>query len=147
VCKEQIPACNDDTVQQLQDLHPTRSLDLNLDKLPPLESRQQFWDGEEGSIIKQKWFSVSKVRKYFRTLPELGEVDIDSWCGLKHVRYLFQNNDSELHELIIHELIFPYVLGEFLPQFWPELAGGLLFAFLKKDGGIRPLLYGSIWRQ
>ena len=143
MCKEQIPACNDDTVQQLQDLHPTRSLDLHLDNMPPLASRQQFWDLN----IKRKWFSVSKARKYFRTRPALGAADIDGWRGREHVRYLFQNNDSELHELIIHELIFPYVLGEFLPQFWPELAGGLLFAFLKKDGGIRPLLYGSIWRQ
>jgi hypothetical protein len=145
VCKEQIPACNDDTVQKLQDLHPTRSLDLNLDKLPPLASRQQFWDGEEGLIIKRKWISVSKARKYFRTRPALGAADIDGWRGRKHVRYLFQNN--ELHEMIIDELIFPYVLGELIPQFLPELAGGLLFAFLKKDGGIRPLSCGSIWRR
>ena len=143
VCKEQIPACNDDTVQKLQDLHPTRSLDLHLDNMPPLASRQQFWDLN----IKRKWFSVSKARKYFRTRPALGAADIDGWRGREHVRYLFQNNDSELHELIIDELIFPYVLGDFLPQFLPELAGGLLFAFLKKDGGIRPLLCGSIWRR
>ncbi len=65
-------------------------------------------------------------------LPRLGAADIDGWRGREHVRCLFQNNDSELHELIIDELIFPYVLGEFLPQFLPELAGGLPFAFLKK---------------
>ena len=46
VCKEQIPAYNDDTVQKLQDLHPTRSLDLNLDNLPTLVSRVR-WDGEK----------------------------------------------------------------------------------------------------
>ena len=57
------------------------------------------------------------------------------------------NNDDELHQLIIDELIFPYIMGEFLPQFLPELAGGLLFAFLKKTGGLRPLLCGSIWRR
>ena len=122
-------------------------MDLNLDNLPPLASRQQFWDGEEGLNIKRKWFSVSKVRKYFRTRPALGAADIDGWRGREHVRYLFQNNDSELHELIIDELISPYVLGEFVPQILPELAGGLLFAFLKEDGGIRPLLFGSIWRR
>ena len=38
-------------------------------------------------------------------------------------------------------------MGEFLPQFLPELAGGLLCAFLKKTGGLRPLLCGSIWRR
>ncbi len=57
------------------------------------------------------------------------------------------NNDAELHQLIIDELIFPYIMGEFLPQFLPELAGGLLFAFLKKTGGLRPLLCGSVWRR
>jgi hypothetical protein len=56
------------------------------------------------------------------------------------------NNDAELHQLIIDELIFPYIMGEFLPQFLPELGGGLLFAFLQKTGGLRPLLCGSIWR-
>ena len=38
-------------------------------------------------------------------------------------------------------------MGEFLPLLLPELAGGLLFVFLKKDGGLRPLLCGSIWRR
>ncbi len=89
VCKEQFPACNDDTVQKLQDLHPTRSSDLNLDNLSSLASRQRFWDGEEGLTIKRKWFSVSKVRKYFRTRPALGAADIDGWRGREHVRYLF----------------------------------------------------------
>ena len=56
----------------------------------------------------------------------------------------FKNNDSELHQLLIDELVLPYVMVEFLPQFLSELAGGLLFAFSKKDGGIRPLLFGSI---
>ena len=43
---------------------------------------------------------------------------------------------TELHQLIIDELIFSCVMGEFLPLFLPELAGGLLFAFLKKEGGL-----------
>jgi hypothetical protein len=69
--------------------------------------------------------------------------DIDGWRGREHLLYLFTNNDTELRQLIIDELIFPHVMGEFLPQ----LAGGLLFAFLKKDGGLRPLLCWSIWRR
>jgi hypothetical protein len=38
VCQEMIPACSDATVQQLRDLHPERSLDLNLENLPTPES-------------------------------------------------------------------------------------------------------------
>jgi hypothetical protein len=57
------------------------------------------------------------------------------------------NNDAELHQLILDELIFPYIMGEFLAQFLPEIAGGLLFAFLKKIDGLRPLLCGSLWRR
>ena len=67
--------------------------------------------------------------------------------GSEHILYWCANNDTGLHQLIIDELIFPYVMGEFLPLFLPELAGGLLFVFLKKDGGLRPLLCGSIWHR
>ena len=115
--------------------------------MPTLDSRVRYWDGEEGITIARKWFSVSKVHKYFRTRPELGAEDIDGWRGREHVLCSFKNNDSELHQLIIDELVLPYVMGDFLPQFLPELAGGLLFAILEKDGGIRPILYGSIWRR
>ncbi len=38
-------------------------------------------------------------------------------------------------------------MGEILPSFLPEFVGVLLFAFLEKDGGLRPLLCGSIWRR
>ena len=110
MCKDQIPACNDDIVKTLQDPHPTRSLDLNLDNLHMLDSRLRFWAEKEGIIIRQKWFSVSKVRKYFRTRPALGAADIVGWRGREHVLYLFQNNDSELHQLIIDELVIPYVI-------------------------------------
>jgi hypothetical protein len=101
------------------------------------------------AAFKNKWFSVTRVRKYFRICQPLGAADIDGWRGREHVNYLVMNNDTELelHQLIIDELIFRNIMGEFLPQFLPELAGGLLFAFLKKNGGLRPLLSGSIWRR
>ncbi len=141
-----IPACSDDTIQKLRDLHPERSLKLNLENLPTPESLNAFWD-EEGTALRNKFFIVTKNRKYFRNCQAFGATDIDGWRGREHILYLFANNDTELEQLIIDELIFPYVLGEFLPLFLPELAGGLLFAFLKKDGGLRPLLCGSIWRR
>jgi hypothetical protein len=37
--------------------------------------------------------------------------------------------------------------GNFSLFFCPNLRGAFFFAFLKKDGGIRPLLCGSIWRR
>jgi hypothetical protein len=49
VCQEMIPACSGDTVQKLRDLHPERSLNLNLENLPTPESLNAFWDGEEGT--------------------------------------------------------------------------------------------------
>ena len=142
-----IPACSDDTVEKLRDLHPERSLNLNLENLPAPESLNAFWDGEEGTALRNKFFSVTKVRKYFRNCQALGATVIDGWRGSEHILYWFTNNDTGLHQLIIDELIFPYVMGEFLPLFLPELAGGLLFVFLKEDGGLRPLLFGSIWRR
>jgi hypothetical protein len=115
VCQEMIPACSDDTVQKLRDLHPARSLNLNLENLPTPESLNAFWDGEEGTALRNKIFSVTEVRKYFRTFQALGATDIDGWRGREHVLYLFTNNDTELHQLMIDELIFLYVMGEFLP--------------------------------
>ncbi len=45
-CQEMIPACTDDTVQKLCDLHPERSLNLNVENLPSPESLNTFWDGD-----------------------------------------------------------------------------------------------------
>jgi hypothetical protein len=146
VRQEMIPACSDDIVEKLRNLHPERSLNLNLENLPTPESLNAFWDGEEGTALRNKFFSVTKVRKKFAIAKRLVQKDIDGWRGREHVLYLFTNNDTQLHQLIIDELIFPYVTGEFLPLFLPALVGGLLFAFLKKDGGICRLLCGSIWR-
>jgi hypothetical protein len=73
VCQEMIPAYSDDTVQKLRDLHPQRSLNPNLQNLPTPESLNAFWDGEEGTALRNKIFSVTKVRKYFRTFQSLGE--------------------------------------------------------------------------
>ena len=123
VCQEMIPACSDDTVEKLRDLHPERSLNLNLEKLPAPESLNAFWDGE-GTALRNKIFRVTKVRKYFRNCQSLGATDIDGCHRREHILCLFANNDTELHQLIIDELIFPCVMGEFLPLFLPELCGG-----------------------
>ena len=100
-----------------------------------------------GDVLSINKPPPSQKHKIFSQLSALGAKDIDGWRGREHILYLFANNDTELHQLIIDELIFPYVMGKFLPLFLPELAGGLLFVFLKKDGGLRPLLCGSIWRR
>ena len=137
----------DDTIHKLRDLHPERSLDLSLENMPTPEALNDFWDSDEGIALKNKWFNIKKVRKYFCNFQALGASDIDGWRGREHARHLFMNNDAELHHLIFDELIFPYITGEFLAKFLPELAGGLLFAFLKKTKGLRPLFCGSLWRR
>ena len=81
-----IPACSDDTVEKLRDLHPERSLNLNLEKLLAPESLNAFWDGE-GTALRNKIFSVTKVRKYFRNCQALGATDIDGWRGCEHILY------------------------------------------------------------
>ncbi len=54
---------------------------------------------------------------------------------------------SELHTLIRKRLILPYLTGSFHPSFIEEYAGGLLMALQKPDGGIRPILFGEVWRR
>ena len=95
-----------------------------LENLPSTESLNAFWDGEEGTSLRNKIFRVTRVRKYFRNCQSLGATDIDGCHRREHILCLFANNDTELHQLIIDELIFPYVMGEFLPLFLPELCGG-----------------------
>jgi len=68
-----IPACSDDTVEKLRDLHPERSLNLNLENLPTPESLNAFWDGEEGTALRNNYFSVTKVRKYLQLQS--------AWCN------------------------------------------------------------------
>ena len=82
-------------------------------------------------MVQSPLSRLSKIRKYFRTRPALGAADIDGWRGREHVFYLFQNNDHELHQLIIDELILPYVLDNLHPKFLPEFEGGVALAFLK----------------
>ena len=74
-----IPACIDDTIQKLRNLHPERSLDLNLANLTMPESLTAFWDSEDVLALKNKWFSVKRVRKYFRNCQARGDADIDGW--------------------------------------------------------------------
>jgi hypothetical protein len=74
VSQEQIPACNDDTIHKLRDLHPERSLGLNLDNLPSPEALDAFWDGEDGKVLWNKWFSVKKSSKIFSHAPS-------DWCS------------------------------------------------------------------
>jgi hypothetical protein len=145
VCKivrqEMIPACSDDTVEKLRDLHPERSLNLNMEKLPTPESLNAFWNGEEGTALRNKIFSVTKVRKYIRNCQALGAPDIDGWRGREHVLYLFTNNDTELHQLIIDELLFPDVTGEFL-SFSAPTCGGPFVCVSQKRWRYSP---SSVW--
>jgi hypothetical protein len=67
-----IPACSDDTVQKLRDLHPERSLNLNLENLPTPESLNAFW--EEGHSFKEQIFQRHKSSKIFSHVPS-------AWCS------------------------------------------------------------------
>jgi hypothetical protein len=125
VCQEMIPTCRDDTVEKLREVHPERSLNLNLENLPTPESLNDFWDGEEGRVLRNNFFSVTKVRQYIRNCQALGATD----------------REREYCLLVLNSVTSTP------PSFSARTCGGLLFAFLKKDGGLRPLLCGSIWHQ
>jgi hypothetical protein len=63
-----IPACSDDTIQKLRDLHPERSLDLNLDNLTTPESLTAFWDSEDGLALKEQMVQHQTSSKIFPQL-------------------------------------------------------------------------------
>ena len=61
--------------------------------------------------------------------------------------WMFTNDDIEFQELIRTELILPYLTNDFLQLYAEEIAGGLLFAFLKANGKLRPLVCGDTLRR
>ena len=114
-------------------------MNLNLENLPETESLNAFWDGEEGTVLRNTIFRVTNVRKYFRTFQAFGATDIDGPTMVGTGASMFFICLRTLTRSYISSQstssFFSYVMGEFLPLFLPELAGGLLFSFLKKDGG------------
>ena len=56
---------------------------------------------------------------------------------------MFINNDTEFQGLVRNELILHYLTNDFLQLCAEEIAGGLLFAFLKENGKLRHLVCGD----
>ena len=67
--------------------------------------------------------------------------------GLDVHSSLKPSNEIEFQELIRTELILPHLANDFLQLFAEENAGGLLFAFLKANGELRPLVCGDTLRR
>jgi hypothetical protein len=72
VCQEMIPACSD-TVEKLRDLHPERSLNLNLENLPTHESLNGFWDGRRAQLYGTKFSASQKFENIFAIAS--------AWCN------------------------------------------------------------------
>jgi hypothetical protein len=97
--------------------------------------------------LKNKWFSVKNARKYFRTCQSLGAADIHGWRGCEHALYLFMDNDTELYQLILDELIFPYIMGKFLSLiFCLNLRGASCLRFSRKMAVFAPSVR-TLWRR
>ena len=146
--KASVPACNEDTVERLRDLHPPGPLDFNKDFYPSTQQSAEFWESEDGRNIIEQAFSISNVRTHFRTRPALGAPDPDGWRGREHISWLFMNDDEDAQQRIITHLMLPYATGDFHPDYLHEHAGGRLSAFLKPDGvRVRPINNASVWRR
>ena len=138
--KASIPACNEDTVERLRELHPPGPLDFNKDFFPSIQQSAEFWESADGCNIIEEAFNISNVRTHFRTRPPLDAPDPDGWRGREHISWLFMNDDDEAQQRIINNLMLPYATGDFHPDYLHEHAGGRLSAFLKPYGiRVRPI--------
>ena len=147
ICQEMLHACDDDTLEKLRRLHPVGDLNFDREFWPGHEETRAYWSSEEGEEKLDKFLSVEKIREYFRQRPALGSPDIDGWQGREHVAFMLMDGDEEFQELFRSHLILPHVLNRFQPEYSQERAGGHLFAFIKANGGLRPILCGSLFRR
>jgi hypothetical protein len=119
-----IPACSDDTIETLRDLHPERSLNLNLENLHMPESLNAFWDWKEGTALRNKFFSVTKVRKYFRNCQTLGQQTSMAGAGASMIfislQTMPQNGTTPAHNRQSH---FPLCHGGISPSFPARTCG------------------------
>ena len=147
ICSELIPSCDENTLPQLQALHPHGDLNFNRQFWPEEQAIRDYWASAEGQEVVDKHFSLKKIRQYFRNRKPLAAADVDGWRGREHLAWMFMNNDTEFQELIRTEFLLPYLTNEFLQIYAKDNAGGLLFAFLKANGCLRPLVCGDAWRR
>jgi len=147
ICSELIPSCDENTLPQLQSLHPPGDLNFNRQFWPEEQAIRDYWASAEGQEVVDKHFSLKKIRQYFRNRKPLAAADVDGWRGREHLAWMFMNNDTEFQELIRKEFLLPYLTNEFLEIYAKDNAGGLLFAFLKANGRLRPLVCGDAWRR
>ena len=147
ICSELVPSCDENTLPQLQSLHPHGDLNFNRQHWPEEHMIRDYWASAEGQEVVDKHFSLKKIRQYFCKRKPLAAADVDGWRGREHLAWMFTNDDTEFQELIRSEFLLPYLTNEFLQIYAKENAGGLLFAFLKANGRLRPLVCGDAWRR
>ena len=145
--QELLQACADDTIDKLRLLHPHGDLNFKRDYWPLRAKKRAFWAREQGMEIIEQHFSVGKMSKYFQHRPALGAADIIGWRGREHIAKILTNKDSEFHHLFRKHIILPFLHDHVEPAHATQNAGGHLSASLKLEGGIRPLLRGSVFRR
>ena len=94
---ELIPSCDENTLPQLQDLHPPGDLNFNRQFWPEEQAIRDYWASAEGQEVVDKHFSLKKIRQYFRNRKPLVAADVDGWRGREHLAWMFMNNDTEFH--------------------------------------------------
>ena len=147
ICQEMLQACSKDTIKMLQRLHPAGNLNLDREFWPDADELRAFWASDEGQAKLDKFLSVDSIRQWFRQRPALGAPDIDGWQGREHIAFMLKDNDEDFHMLFRNHLILPYLHNSFSAEYAKERACARLSAFQKKNGGIRPIACGGIFRR
>ena len=130
------PTSDPKNVEDLKKLHP-RPMHPQWDPVQTgydaslVHQYRAYWASIEGDERLQKYFSVNKIKKYFRTRTPLCSADPDGWMPRELVApMLAWDKDNEVANLIREELVLPFLTGDFHPDFMPEYAGSVLFALM-----------------
>jgi len=147
VCSVLKPAFGHDTLHKLQEKTPVGSVVFDKKNWPTTDALDEMRRHDEWLNIQEHSFSIKKIGQYFCTCKPLSAQDADGWRGREHVGWLFSDGNSALQELFRMHLILPNILGDFLAGHFDEIAGGRMFALVKANNSLRPIVIGSLWRR
>jgi hypothetical protein len=126
---------NTNTVAKLTSLHPPAS--------PVLINKQQ---QQQQQPLQPPQFSQEKVKKAIRSFP-LGTAPGPDGLRAQHLLDAISFTARTNPIPALSQLITLLASGKANPVISPYLGGARLISLAKKDGGVRPIAIGCIWRR
>ena len=122
---------NEENLAKLLEKHPSQDIPT---------------DAPSPNGLEQLRVSPDTVLKMLRAFPK-GSAAGPSGSTATHILHAVQVNNQNLPLDILTDFVNFLASGFALPEVQPFLAGAYLIGLSKKDGGIRPIAIGDIYRR